>query len=380
MIKKFIHKLIFPNDEKPSHVKALDGLRGFAVLAVALSHLSNNGILLSDYLHFGRLGTPGVFLFFILSSFLLDKQIALAIRSGNSTIFYWINYALRRILRIYPLYIFILIVYHQMFLKGYTYCICLQLEESIWKHLRLEQANGVFWSIPVELKYYLISPVIMVFYAYLFRWKKYLVSLSTIAIAGWINYYTFQNGYFMKNHLETWPYLPVFLVGSLLAVFHVLSKNNLSALTKNQKKIIETFGIISLFLILFFGTNILKYILPESFRSILDVYRRMTLMPAILFGFILLACLHGTGWLQKLFSNNVLRFIGVISFSFYLIHFSVVKYVKTLEFEMFDATLKIVIFFFISILLSLFTYLFIEFPFSKIKMFNKEKLYFKSTT
>jgi hypothetical protein len=50
---------------------SLDGLRGIAVLFVVLSHLSNAGFNLTPVLNFAGSGKYGVFLFFVLSAFLL---------------------------------------------------------------------------------------------------------------------------------------------------------------------------------------------------------------------------------------------------------------------------------------------------------------------
>ena len=64
--KLSIHKLIFPYDNKKDHFKALDGLRGLAVLLVVLSHASLHNVYLFPGLDFSGMGKPGVFLFFVL--------------------------------------------------------------------------------------------------------------------------------------------------------------------------------------------------------------------------------------------------------------------------------------------------------------------------
>ena len=55
-------------------IKSLDGLRGFAVLLVLLSHMSLVGINLVPGLDFAGIGKAGVYLFFVLSAFLLTWQ------------------------------------------------------------------------------------------------------------------------------------------------------------------------------------------------------------------------------------------------------------------------------------------------------------------
>lgn len=58
--------------EKRYQIDALDGLRGFAALLVVMSHTSNEGMHLIPFLDFRGTGKSGVFLFFLLSSFLLS--------------------------------------------------------------------------------------------------------------------------------------------------------------------------------------------------------------------------------------------------------------------------------------------------------------------
>jgi len=44
--------VVFPNDDENDHFKSLDGLRGFAVLLVMLSHIRNEGLMFHKYLSF----------------------------------------------------------------------------------------------------------------------------------------------------------------------------------------------------------------------------------------------------------------------------------------------------------------------------------------
>ena len=82
---------------------SLDGLRGVAVLIVVVSHLSNSGMYLLPLVNLRGNGKSGVYLFFLLSSFLLTYPFLLKGKDALDRA-YLANYALRRFLRIYPLY------------------------------------------------------------------------------------------------------------------------------------------------------------------------------------------------------------------------------------------------------------------------------------
>ncbi|MEG3765206.1 acyltransferase family protein [Alteromonas sp. 14N.309.X.WAT.G.H12] len=56
---------------KKFQMDSLDGLRGLAALIVVASHASNAGMYFLPFLRFEGMGKSGVYLFFLLSSFLL---------------------------------------------------------------------------------------------------------------------------------------------------------------------------------------------------------------------------------------------------------------------------------------------------------------------
>src|SRR4051812_28031078 len=95
-----------PETSSHNRYAVLDGIRGLAILFVFASHVSNfKGMLFSGG------GEFGVWLFFVLSAFLLSLyffqspgRIAVPIE--------WANYAFRRFLRIYPLYVAALVASH----------------------------------------------------------------------------------------------------------------------------------------------------------------------------------------------------------------------------------------------------------------------------
>ena len=89
----------------PSYLPELDGLRGLAILAVVLYHCHPR--LVGTWMHYASLwGWAGVILFFVLSGFLITS-ILLATRDKPR---YFHNFHARRALRIWPVYVLLLVV------------------------------------------------------------------------------------------------------------------------------------------------------------------------------------------------------------------------------------------------------------------------------
>src|SRR3954447_15197358 len=120
---------------------ALDGLRGLAVLLVLLDHASDAELRIFPAADMNRAGKYGVYLFFVLSAFLLThlslrRPAAELLRART-----WLNYAVRRFLRIFPLYAIVLV----------TLVVLHKLKvHDVLTHLLLEDGKRQFWSIPVE--------------------------------------------------------------------------------------------------------------------------------------------------------------------------------------------------------------------------------------
>ena len=187
---------------------ALDGLRGLAVLLVVLSHLSNARLQLAPGLDFRGTGKYGVFLFFALSAFLLTKPLLrdeADLRDPRG----WTRYAARRILRIFPLYWLVLLVNWGVTQWAPTPAMPSLTTGELVRHLLLQEGKGVYWTIPVEISYYLVLP----FVALVFRALRLDLALVTCATAAAIGAAELP-----KDTLNLGAYLPIFLMGSYAAV------------------------------------------------------------------------------------------------------------------------------------------------------------------
>jgi peptidoglycan/LPS O-acetylase OafA/YrhL len=158
-----------------TRIPALDGLRGLAILAVMLSHFTVSD-LWDDrgWYKIVEGGVLGVDLFFVLSGFLITGLLL----DSRGRADYWTRFYRRRILRIFPLYYFtVLLVWlvvvfvekapHR--LQGYDSLwwfvpfasnVAMSLKNDWLFHSELVNLNHL-WSLAVEEQFYLVWPFIV---------------------------------------------------------------------------------------------------------------------------------------------------------------------------------------------------------------------------
>lgn len=355
-----IQSWFFINDDKKEHVKALDGLRGIAVLMVLLSHTSNNFIYFHPSLAFNGIGKGGVYLFFVLSAYLLDRQISMVLMSGTADTFFWKRYFMRRILRIFPVLIVALIMYWALTQVG--------IRTVIWdtgdmvRHMMLLKGNGVFWSVPVEFKYYIISPFILLICHSWLKWNLkqvllFFLFISSLSLAA--------DFYFHFNKINTVKFLTVFLAGTYLAIYDVKIKT--TPFIEKWSGIIGIAGCMALFNCLLMNPNYVGNWLgvdnSNNGRKILILY-------VILCAVMLFAALRQKGIFRGFLEMKFLRFTGIISFSVYLFHMPVI-YFMNMGLIKIPVGLQIYFFFGVTFFLSMISFLLIERPVSMIRIARK---------
>ena len=357
---KTFSRLFFPHDGKHDHSKVLDGVRGLAILFVLLSHSSNRGLVFSQYLDFSHAGKYGVYLFFVLSAYLLDRQITIAFMSGNSSKKYWMNYFLRRFLRIYPLFFISLLVHGLLTFIGYKTVIDTLID--IPMHLALLAGEYIFWSIPVEFKYYFISPLFLWIFHRYFKWDRNKVLFSLLGLTAFS--ITIEL-IFQLPTIMTLRFFPIFLAGTYIAIFEVSGgKEFLSGIKPGY---IDIGGLLAFILILLS----VPYYTEKAFGLTIDFDDSSYYIAyGTLWGLLLISAKYGKGVMKWIFELRFLRFIGTISFSLYLFHIPVLKLLVRSKLSITDGS-KVYVFFVAAILVSMISYLLIERPLSKIRIYNK---------
>ena len=90
---------------------------------------------------------------------------------------------------------------------------------------------------------------------------------------------------------------------------------------------------------------------------------------SVLWGILLLSLLHKNHWIKQFFEWKMLRFIGVISYSVYLLHALILNFIRSLTIQNYY---KFPVFLISTIFLSVLSFYIIERPFSKI-YYSKRK-------
>lgn len=355
--------------DKTFQIDSLDGLRGLAVLIVFLSHTSLVGTFLFPFADFSGIGKSGVFLFFVLSSFLLTLPFVRKGRDSLNQIFL-LNYALRRFLRVYPLYFLYL-------------SLGLLLSLTLWKaklekppfylsfndfigQITLTQGKAITWSIVVEFRYYFVLPILAFAYTIILK-NKLFPSMLLTALLIVICQFFWPQSQTLPNDIRLGPYLPTFFMGSLLALIYDHWQNSKFSASKGAIIVLDVFGILSLITIFCMIPSVSSLILGKKIPY--NFYHDQLVLYSLLWSTVLFACVAGFGVLRKVFELPFLRYIGFISFSFYLFHVVVIGVLRKFGG---DLPLKAWAMLLITIIVSHVFWMLIEKPTSKFRLGGKK--------
>jgi peptidoglycan/LPS O-acetylase OafA/YrhL len=354
--------------QKRFQIDALDGLRGFAALLVIFSHTSNVGMHIVPFLDFRGTGKCGVYLFFLLSSFLLSIPL-LHKHDRLFTAPVLGNYWLRRVLRIYPLYTLYLLsalvstCMIGRFLgipnTGVPYVIWPR--EFLHNFLLLE-TKGVTWSIAVEFKFYIILPVLVLF---LHQFRKYGMGALSLAVALMVllSLWIWPQSGVQHNDVRLGYYLPIFLAGTYLAILHLDIINNPDGtLVKRISKAIVILAPIAAAALVLVAPAILDTLTGS--RDLSAHFQKNFLFHAVCWSLVLMGAIHQQGWLHRFFNHRFLRSCGALSFSIYLFHMPLISMLKRTGW---DGTLCGWIVLLVTLVTSYASFRLIEGPMSRLK-------------
>ncbi|MGD8172501.1 acyltransferase family protein [Vibrio sp. TRT 21S02] len=345
------------------HIKEIDSIRGFAVLGVLLFHA---GISLFSG------GYAGVDVFFVLSGFLVSESI---IRVMNNGKFCFVDFYLRRFKRIYPAAIttlFLALIFGQMIqlpdelieLKNSAFSF-FTLSTEYWASDSINYFGIAvefkplihYWSLAIELKYYLITPLFL-FIGYRCCSSKQLFFISIgflLFICIQVFYVTsiHPSDYYFSFFARSWQ----FFLGVCICLYINAFKFDWVKVLGNRIFLVLGYLII-LFSYLFFDSE-------SNFPGLLS------LVPCLGACILILNAKANKDRRLGMFMT-LLSWLGVISFSLYLLHQPIFAYYKLLLGKSINVD-GILISILASVIISAFLYYFVE------RRFNSYSISSKST-
>lgn len=284
-------------------IKALDGVRGFAAGIVVLGHTA--GVLgASKVTPTVFAAKSGVFLFFVLSAFLLSRQLfSAAIRPGFLVPFLS-EYFFRRCARIIPLYYLALFAHYsvQFVVPGKT-CI-IPDGQALLRSVLMNQGYGHFWTIPIEFIFYFLLPAVAMIGVAGGVVAAATCYLSFIVIAALV----LGNP---GSHGGVAQFAYTFVAGCLLALIENTVGRSLSG--------VWSYGITGVAMIssaAFFLTLPILQANGWAYSAVENLQPWWTLCSCGLVS----GCLWSSWWFRFVFENPLLVFMGRISFSVYVWH------------------------------------------------------------
>jgi exopolysaccharide production protein ExoZ len=327
------------NVNAPDRNLPMEGLRGFAVLLVFFVHYhalfsawlerGSYGFAVSEFL--GTIGLSGVDLFFVLSGYLIYGW---TIRKYSG----YGKFIRRRIERIYPTFLAVLAIYLLVLalypaesrIPSQPVNAVLYLAANILLLpglFPIQPIITVAWSLSYEFFFYIFIPVLVVRLG-LRQWSGRQRVIFFLLVALVYTGYCFVGWY-------THVHLIMFISGILL-----FEATHTYGLARRVTPRIDyaVYVILALTFPLIYALSIHPELFPflPSVKSLNENYRMIVLFGS--FWIFTLACFSPVTLSSKLFSWTPLRWLGNISYSYYLIHGLTLKGISLIAFYLFPAS------------------------------------------
>lgn len=346
----------------------IDGLRALSVFFIIIYHakisLFNYTLLPGGFL--------GVDIFFFISGYLITLLILKNKKKNN----FFVTFYLRRARRILPALIVAIIIFTPISLIillpteliDYSKSIIFSLSfisNFYFHYTGIEYASQDsllkpflhIWSLSIEEQFYIFFPIVVIFL--LNHFKKYFLKILILTIFFSISFSTI----IAKNHPSFNFYMISsrsfeLLLGSLLAFYDFNNLKKTKKFTKILSKILPKIGLLMIiFSILFYND---KFPLPSFY----------TLIPIIGCIFIIKFSTKDE-FVNYILSNKIIIFFGIISYSLYIWHYPIFALGRILD-VLNNNNIKVLVIF-LTIVISIFSYFYVELPFRNKKIISTKK-------
>ncbi len=338
--------------ERKGRYGAIDGLRGYLAISVFIHHFiitwywhSTGKWTKPPEVYFQNFGKIGVMIFFMITGFLFITKI---ISDNGKTD--WYRFFKSRIFRIYPLYLFVLLIVSLVVFYKTDFHLNVELFTLLKEYIRWfvyygftindysdtrHIIAGVDWTLKYEWLFYLSLPLI----AWILNKNKFMILLFIF----FISTLSFLNLHYFD--IKTIHFL-MFVIGGLVAYLNSY-KLNITHIVHN--KYYSIFTLVALLFSLFY---------PHTYSLIqivsVSVFFTSVALGNTIFGF---------------FESKASILLGEISYSIYLLHglilyilFSVIDIIDLSKISLlqYEYTMPIIVI--LLILISTITHIVIELP------------------
>jgi peptidoglycan/LPS O-acetylase OafA/YrhL len=337
--------------------RAIDTFRGLAAILVILFHIPDSTLLKGNQVisH----GYIAVDFFFVLSGFVMAHSYLNKINDVPSAK----SFVIKRFKRIYPLHLFTLLVFlafetGRFIVNGYFVKLSTPPFDNcsvatFIANLTLTHSMGLFdhlswnlpsWSISVEFYAYIAWAIMLI----AFRKKLWLIGVFSLPFIVWFVWkfngnmeYTYDYGFIRC------------MFGFLLGMYAYLFASKLKRKIDTRVATITEIGLLGL-------TGYFLSVFNTSYHWIMPFW----------FAIIIIFFSTETGSVAKLFAHSRLKFLGELSFSYYLNHIVIIRVFDLLFFKVIklnhsrtsDAVFLLFVFSTVQVV-SMFTYKYVELRF-----------------
>lgn len=367
----------------------LDSLRGLAAFCVLSSHFlivfphfynaaqhtltCSWDLIICRIIYF--LGHQAVVFFFLLSGFVLSIPFLDARKTDT-----YLAYVIRRVFRIYPPYLFAVVLGFLLKLISVNHEIATlssfyndNCPPSGWRslidHLPLitsfdtTKLDHVIWSLVHEMRISLLFPALV----YLVRFHEKTAIGASMLLSGfawWIGSLQANNVvHFSHNYFSTIQYIPIFVIGALLAKHRAMFVEKFSCMSIRTKFLMLLIAVLAylnaswLPYITLLPKNALVTLLGKAFTK--EVFQEWLIA---LGASVFIVAALGSSSLSRFLGLGVVRFLGEISYSLYLLHMVCLVFLISVLHPYLSIEGILVISLVVSIILSVLSRHFVEVP------------------
>lgn len=308
-------------------------------------------MMLHAHFQFGRGGAIGVDIFFVLSGFLITKNLLdeYDIQGSLSIKKFWIKRFFRLFPAFFVLILFIFMIAFLMINKDHSNAILIEARDAflylsnvswMWTEIKFERILGHTWSLSVEQQFYFIWPLFLFFFIKYFN-RKYIFIIVILISSALSVYKQFGNAPELFKSI----YFESIFIGCIVAI-SMWNKWKIEI----KSPIIPAFAISFLLFVGFFGFDIFKFFSLEKYFFIL--------IPSASSILLIHSFSNNYSFINKILSFKPLVYTGTISYGLYLWHIPIFRLFKWYSF--FPPSVSFILKFAATFLIASLSYFFLE--------------------